>query len=963
MADAVQFRVLGPLEVSIHGLPPANPGPVKQQLVLASLIVAAGRPVSVETLIDRLWDDPPPRARNAVHGHIARIRRLLTASGTTTGTPTDGPAGRGVDVVRHPAGYALQVEPEQIDLQRFGALVAAAGSAPPGDARREALLTDALGLWRGPALAGLPGQWAAGVRESAERERVDAAVRWAESLLARRRPDTVIGGLRPLCDEHPAAEHLTATFLRALVQAGRRAEALHHYSATRRYLLETLGTEPGQPLRDLHLAILRDQDPGPDPSGDPATPGSPDAPEPPPAQLPPDVAGFTGRTAELLALDRLSATPGPAGTSSPLALIAISGMAGVGKTSLAVHWAHQARHRFPDGQLHVNLRGFDPYGAVVAPGSVIIGFLEALGVTPDRLPTDLDGRIGLYRTLLADRRMLVLLDNARDAEQVRPLLPGASGCLVLVTSRVFLRGLVAGNGARPLTLDSLDRDEARDMLDRRIGGDRTLAEPDAADTIVTRCARLPLAIAVAAAHLSAEPRARLGDLAEQLARSRDRLGALSTGDALTDVRAVLSWSYRALPDQPARLFRLVGTGFGPDISAQAAASLAGLPPERTRHLLTELARAHLVVRGPGDRYSMHELLRAYAAELARDHGTETLDAEQRLLDHYLHSAHAGYRLLRPHGEDVPLPAPRPGTRPERPSSLGEAQTWFATELPVLLAAVDRAAAAGSPSHVWLLAWTLRCHLERTGNWLDQATIGRVGLRAAEQLDDPRAQALCHRILGGSATRTGAFDAASTHFRTALELHRGTDDRTGVADTHFNLSVVLERQHRCEEALDHARRALDLYVATGNRAAQGDALNSVGWLHARLGDHRLAVDACERALVLHEGEGALAGQMATWGSLGFAHHRLGDLRRAIACHQRAIGLSRALGDHYNEADLLGLLGDAYLADGDPRAAERVWRDALAILEDLGHPEAEDVRRRLAGRHLPGPDEPEPMAPGA
>src|SRR5262249_40894759 len=455
-----------------------------------------------------------------------------------------------------------------------------------------------------------------------------------------------------------------------------------------------------------------------------------------PRQLPKAPVAFTGRVRELDRLNEaLTAVLDPAEPADErvgvVVISAIAGTAGVGKTALAVHWAHQVADRFPDGQLYVNLRGFDQVGAVMGYAEAGRGFRDALGVPVAGIPVGVDAQAALYRSVLAGRRMLVVLDNARDPGQVRPLLPAAPGCLVLVTSRNQLCGLVAADGARLLTLDLLTRAEARTLLARRLGPDRTAAEPDAVEEIITRCARLPLALAVVAARAATHPRFPLHALTADLRGVHDRLDALDGGDLATDVRAVFSWSYQALGGGAARLFRLLGLHPGPDISTPApvtpppaAASLAARPAPGARALLAELARANLVVEHAPGRHTSHDLLRVYASQLAQtiDSDGERRAATGRMLDHYLHTAYAADRMLYPARDPIMLAPLRPGVTPEQPADHQQALAWFTAEHPALLAAVEYAGATGWDTHTWQLAWTLWTFLHWQGHWHDQVPV-------------------------------------------------------------------------------------------------------------------------------------------------------------------------------------------------------------------------------------------------
>jgi tetratricopeptide (TPR) repeat protein/transcriptional regulator with XRE-family HTH domain len=684
----------------------------------------------------------------------------------------------------------------------------------------------------------------------------------------------------------------------------------------------------------------------------PAEPVSPAvAPDPAPqvpAQLPADIGAFAGRADHLHALDALLGDKNTKSSGSAVVISAVSGTAGVGKTALAVHWAHRVADRFGDGQLHVNLRGFDPDRSPMAPAEAVRRFLDALDVAPQRIPADLDAQAALYRSLLAGKRMLILLDNARDPAQVRPLLPGAPGCLVVITSRDQLTGLVAADGAHPLTLDLLAAAEAHDLLTRRLGPDRTAAEPDAVEAIITACAGLPLALAIVAARAATQPQLSLAALAGQLHDRRHRLNALATGDPATDVRAVFSWSYHTLTDPAARLFRLLGLQPGPDISAPAAASLAGLPPERVRPLLAELTRANLLVEHAPGRYSLHDLLRAYATHLAHsiDPDHQRNAATGRILDHYLHTAQAADLLLAPDRDPISLASPQPGVSPEHPADRRRALAWFTAEHPVLLAAVDHAAATGMDTHTWQLALTLGTFLDRRGHWRDWAATARTAVAAAERLADPTAQARAHRYLAYAHIALGCFDDAHTQLRHALDLHRQAGDRVGQAYIHHGLTQMWERRGRPTEALDHAQRALDLFRAASHRHGRARALNAVGWYHARLGDHQQALTHCRQALALYQELGDPVGQAATWDSLGYAHHHLGHHAQAIDCYQHALSLYRDLGSRYLETDTLARLGDTHHTTGNPTAARTAWQHALTILTDLDHPDADQIRAKLA-----------------
>jgi DNA-binding SARP family transcriptional activator/Tfp pilus assembly protein PilF len=926
----VRFRILGPIRVGAAGREVTIAG--RDGILLGMLLLYANQPVTTDRLIDAIWPANPPRnARNQLQGCVSRLRKRLSDAGIS-----------GQVIVTELAGYRATADPDDLDLLAFRRLAAKA-RADAGRGRHDearAGFRAALDLWHGPALAGV-NSLAVGLEE----ERAQVTEACLEVELAAGGGSELVAESTDLVRQHPHREGLHRVLMLALYRAGRQADALAAYRHARQLLHDELGIEPGSELQQLHQAILNR-----DPALDVRSPAA----APTLRQLPSDVAGFTGRAEALKALNELLNHGDPPG---PVVISAIAGTAGVGKTALAVHWAHKVADQFPDGQLYVNLRGFDPAGLVLPPAEAVRRFLDALGVPAERVPADLDTQAALYRSLVAGKRMLVVLDNARDAEQVRPLLPGSSTVAVVVTSRNRLTPLLVSEGARPLQLDLLSTQEARELLAARLGGERVAAEPEATEAIIAACARLPLALAIAAARAQ-QSGFTLRAVADELADAGQRLDALDAGDPASQIRSVLSWSYDALSPPSATLFRLLGLHPGPDISAAAAASLAGHPPVQTRRLLTELTNAGLIAEHRPGRYTWHDLLRAYAAELAAEDPEPARSAAlTRLLDHYTHTAHAAALLLAPARGTIPLDPPQPRTTAECPTDDQQALAWFTAEHFVLLAAVDHAAATGFDTHCWQLAWTLCDFLDRRGHWHDLATTQHTAVAAAGRLNDPIAQACTHRLLASAYTRLGRFDDANTQLRHVLNLTTQTGDLAGQAQTHHNLSHLWGRRGRHREALDHARQALDLFRAAGHRHGQARALNAIGWEHVLLGDHRQALAYCLQALPLFQDLGDRFGHANTWDSLGYAHHHLGDHTEAITCYQRALKLYRDLGHRYYEADTLTHLGDTQHAAGNLHATQTAWKQALAILDDLDHPDADKVQTKLHAlqqvENAPGP----------
>jgi tetratricopeptide (TPR) repeat protein len=662
-----------------------------------------------------------------------------------------------------------------------------------------------------------------------------------------------------------------------------------------------------------------------------------------PRHLPPIGPHFSGRAAELSALSAAADRSGYG--SGPLL---ITGMAGVGKTSLAVAWAHQVAHRYPDGQLYVNLRGFDPSGQAITPEQALRGFLEALAVPPRSIPQDFEAQVGLYRSLLTERRMLVLLDNARDAAQVRPLLPGTGTCQAVVTSRREMSGLVVAEGAFPLRLDVLPDADARRMLASRVGRERIGAEPDAVDELIGVCGRLPIALAIVAARAASRPGFPLSAIVEETRGALRGLDAFHTGDSDTDLRVLFSRSYADLGSDAARLFRLLGMHIGAHVGADAAASLLGTVVRKVRPLLGELTRAHLVTEMEPGRYGFHDLLRAYALQLV--HSVETAAqreaAQRRILDHYVQTAFSAAMLISPQRVPIQVEPMDPGVTPQRLRDRDEAMLWFAAERDVLLATIEHAAMAEYDAHAWQLGWTLADFLEYRGQFHDWIAAQQHATAAARRLNDPNTLARNLIILGNACIYAGAHDQACLALHEAIDTYRHLGDLSGQGRCEHTLGGVFERQGRYAEALECARRALELYRAGGNREGEARAHNAIGWSLSCLGEHDEAIVHCEQALRRYQELKDANGQAAAWDSLGSAYQAQQRFSQALHCFGQALVLLRDYGDRYNEARVLIHAGDANQGAGDGPAAQKAWRCAVAVLDDLGSPEAAEVRVRLS-----------------
>jgi DNA-binding SARP family transcriptional activator/tetratricopeptide (TPR) repeat protein len=1011
------LRVLGPVQVW-DGAAWVRPPRSQLRLLLAFLALSAGQAVLVDDLIDLFWEErPPPSARASMQILVVRLRKALA------GLP-------GCALERYGEAYRLRVAPDEVDMHWSRSLVRSAREARDED-RAIAAFGQALALWRGPALADVPGTARVeAIRAGLAEEHLSAVQDRFGCLLAAGRDGQAAAEIPLVLASHPLAERLAGMLMIAWYRCGRQADALRVFRDLRGRLAGELAVEPGPELQRLHQRILSGdpvlaassdlagllrggeaaaqangsgRDAGiwhvrpPQPANAPGRPGSgngasraatpgnrelcietrpePNKPVPArdpgleslrgggngrraglgnpadpvvPRQLPAAPAHFAGRQRELRSLTGWL----EAGTADGQAVIlAIGGTAGVGKTALALRWAHQVQHRFPDGQLYVNLRGFDASSAPVAPADAISVLLESLDMPVGRVSPQLDAQTGLYRSLLAGRRMLIVLDNARDEAQVRPLLPGDPTCVVLVTGRSQLGGLVAAEGARPLTLDVLSEAGARQLLASHLGAERVAAEAAEAAELTALCARLPLALAITAARAALRPGFPLASLTAGLRDIRHRLDWLDSGDPAADVRAVFSWSYRLLGEPAARMFRLLGAHPGPDVSEAAAASLAAVSGPQARAALSELIRANLLQEQAPGRFALHDLLHAYAADLGDEQ--ERHSALGRVLDHYLHAARAAVPLVYPGAYQITTRPPGPAEPPERFSGPEQACAWLQAEFRVLLAATAAAVDSGFDTHAWQLPAVLGEHFDRRGYYAEWAQCQRLALAATDRLGDHAAQALAHRFLAQGLTQLGRLDDAHCHLQDALKLHRRLDDPAGQACCHFHIARIFEFRKDHDQALAYDRHSLRLFCTAGDLAGQAFALGEVGWDNALLGKYQRALSYCEKALELHRKSGNRLGEALALDTLGYCCHQAGRYSQAVAYYRQALPAYADAGDRYLRAQTLIHLGETHQANGHHEATRDLWQQALTILDDLHHPEAAPIRTKLHDLTAPAP----------
>jgi tetratricopeptide (TPR) repeat protein len=658
--------------------------------------------------------------------------------------------------------------------------------------------------------------------------------------------------------------------------------------------------------------------------------------------LPGDVADFTGRVEETAAV--LDAV-GSGARRRVVTISALDGMAGVGKTTLAVHAAHLLAADHRDGQFFVDLHGHTPGRDPLDAHVALSRLLTQLGVDPAGIPRELEDRAALWRAETAGRKAVVLLDNAASAQQVRPLLPGGGACSVVVTSR---RRLVGLEGAEILSMRVMTAPDAVELFDRIAGLDRTAGERDAVWEAVGLCGFLPLAIRIAATRLRHRPAWAVADLVARLRDQRKRLAELSAGHEA--VAAAFAISFQQLDESARRMFRLLGLHPGPDVDAPAAAALAGVAVGEAERLLEELLDAHLLDQQRVGRYTFHDLLRAFAADRAENDETEQAHAAavRRMIDYYLHSAHGAGTLsyaTHPSWPRLRLSEPDPAVTPIGLADREQALAWYGTEYPVLIAAVGRAAAAGLDAEAWQLADVISCYLLQAGLWRELLAVNEVALAAGERRGDRRGQAQAHHWLGQLHRSEGRHPQAHEHLRQAREFFQVLEEPVLLSQTLLDIALTHGEQESFLEAVDYSRRGLALFQAIGDPVGEGRALNSVGWYLCMLGEYAEALDCCEQALQLARKAGTLHVTASTLDSIGFIHYTWGNYAEALRNYSEALHVRRLKGDYFLQAHALTMLGDTRLAMGEPAVAGDLWRQALVILDNLGHRDAAGVQARL------------------
>jgi DNA-binding SARP family transcriptional activator/tetratricopeptide (TPR) repeat protein len=930
-------------------------GGSKPRRLLAALALHLGETVSTGQLIDIVWDGSPPRsARENLLTYLWSLRRSLKSAGCP-----------GLLISASPPGYVLTAPPDEVDWLRFTTLAEVGRQCLDADpAAAASSLRAALELWRGPALADVADSLPA-LRariDALDEARLIALELRIQADLARGGHEGLVAELGPLVAEHPLREQLRGSQMMALYRSGRQAEALATFRRLRELLADELGIDPTPDLQRLHEAMLRG-----DPQLAPPAPVQGAVPGPAsaspsevlpreaaglpraPRQLTAPVAGFIGRFAQLSQLDAVCRD-----TTNGGRIVAITGPAGVGKTALAIRWAHQVQDQFPDGTLFADLRGYDPVARPAEPGEVLDGFLRTLGVPTETIPPAEQARAALLRSVLSDQRILLVLDNAATAAQLRPLLPGSPRCMVVSTSRSTLSGLVARDGAVRIPVPPLAGDESIALLRGRVGPQRADGEPEATAEVARLCGGFPLALRIAAERAALTAGQPIAELASQLADEHDRLRVLATDDDDTAVSAAFWLSYQRLEPPASRLFRLLGLHPGPEFSLPAARAVAMLAQPAARAALAALTGVHLLEQTGHDRFRFHDLIAAYAAERAADEESDAARgaAVRQVLSWYLYTADAADGMLIPQRPRRELPPAPDGCQPLAFATREEAMTWCESERVNLVAAARQALAAGEYEIAWLLPAALSSFYMLSRLWHDWVDSFVTGLEATRQLGDRAAEAMLLAGLGAAYGDLARFDDAHDCLARALGLLTDLGDRQGQGRVQLNLGFLNWKRQRYDEGTACFQEALAIFTEIDEPYGKGMALNNLGeaW-RERVGPEE-GLPFLRRALDIFRGLGDRYSEAAVLDSLGCAYRDLRRFDEALRTFRQAIALRAEVADRHGEALTLTHIAEALELSGDEAQARDTWRQALAIYTDLGDPRAAGIRDRCAATGTPG-----------
>lgn len=925
--EDVEFAVLGPLEVRAGEVRLRLGGPIPIR-ILTALLLEPGRIVPVSRLVEAAWDeDPPATAAHQVRKAVAELRQRIPQGPSVI--VTDGP------------GYRVEIGPDQLDLSKFSLWLQQAREALDSGLVPEAAerLRSALALWRGPVTTGNSGSVIAAASAVLEERRLAAVRQLGDLRLAMGEAEELIGDLRELAAEHPLRESFRGQLMLALYRAGRQAEALDEYARMRTLLAEELGIDPGRQLSELHEAILRGSPElaAPRPAETPKEPATPEQPHRPatvqaaPCTLPYDLADFTGRDSELRRLLRHADIP----DDGTVRIVTIDGMGGSGKTALAVRAAHRLTDAYPDGQLYADLRGFTPGERPRQPGTVVGTLLRTLGVPGERIPDDSDGRIALWRSVLAERRILLVLDNAADAAQVWPLLPASSGCLVLITSRNRLVGL---DGADSISLGLLSSSESRDLVAAALGEERTGNEPEAVEALVELCGHLPLALRIAAARLRSRPRWTVRYLVDRLGDESQRLDELRSGDR--SVEATLHLSYQAMDENHRKSFRLLCLHPGTEVEVYSAAALLGTEPRTAEDVLEHLMDMHLVEQHEIGRYSFHDLVRHFAQRLGE--ATLTADTEQaafeRLLDHYLAVTEEACRILYPGREatDVGRGTAPSASLPALTALAGsdEAEAFFDREHVTLLTAIERAERRGLHHHAVHLARNLLFHLNTRSRLQEYHQAAALAVSAARQLQEPGTLSLSLLNLSVVLWKLGRFREGITVTTEALDIARELGDRGDEAACLDTLGLLHSCLGHLTQARRHLEQAVQLYGSMAAGRQEGYACCNLSTVYTWLGRHREAAANAGRAVLLSRAYGAHGEEITALTDLAIAQLAMGEVEQARTTVEQAVELGDENRMPEDLALALAVAADACQRLGEPHLATTRAERSLALIRSCG-----------------------------
>ncbi|MFI5694114.1 BTAD domain-containing putative transcriptional regulator [Kribbella sp. NPDC051586] len=908
--DVLRIRMLGAFEVLDDGRP-VQLGGDRVRNLLAVLALNPGQPVAAADLLDRCWGEGVSGdARGSLHVAVRRLRRALGAS--TIGTSD--------------YGYYLDLPPDDVDAVAFADLLT---PVPTGEA-----VETALALWRGEPFGDGFCDWL----NRHERPRLvelylSAVERRAELRLADGRAAESLPELFELTSRHPLRESLWASLMTALDAAGRSAEAIDLYGVIRARLADELGIEPGPELRGVFERVLAAERPAGPVSAGPAS-----RPVAAAEQLPSDLAGFVGQDEVLAELD--AALVADLGEREPIRTVVLHGQGGIGKTTTAVRWGHRVADRFPDGQLFVDLHGYGP-GEPMDPAVALEVLLTGLGLPLDAIPSGLDARSALLRSTLAGRSVLLVLDNARSEEQVRPLLPGG-GSMVVVTSRSLLRGLATREAARSVPVAHLSSDSARRLLRARMRAE--VSDDGLLDLLADRCNHLPLALAVAADHVQRRGVAELPVVVQELEDFSDRFDLLEVGDASSDLRTVLSWSVEALDEQSRQLFLLLGLCPAPLFGNGVAAALLGTPVAATRRILRRLVDVHLLEESSG-LFRFHDLLRAYAAELVAGSvsASDRWAAEERLLDWYLQTAIAARSALV---EEVRFQPDRlDGVEPLTFADGSAAADWFASEGRFLTAAVRAGEAAGHHRLTAFLAVQLWTDLRSRGAVDDATTVQQIAISAAQQADLPEVEVVARNQIAGTLASAGDLTGSDEQLTVAMEICARTGDHEGEAMARSNLATLKQLQGQHDAALGLSLRSVAAHRERGETLWMLFALNAAAVSQVHCGQLDEAIETADEALRVGEKLGDLVQVAVSLNALGEAHSLLGDLQAAVGYFERSATVALQGRSYVQAIDVLTDLGKAYRRAGDLVSARKAWGRAENLLPLLAPGTSPAVAERL------------------